>query len=404
MSRYLKRLLLFSLTFLACLLFPGLAKPVEAREKAFNVHLNPALTSIRISWPEKKTAVKYKIYRADVTGVETGKDEIPELSAYKRVKTLKVKSLKGRKPQWSDKNVKKGRYYAYVVNAFDKNGKLIADSWDGSGWISYACKGLGRAWISNDGYGENDTNSRKELHISVMSDQVGTEVNNAQVILYRKRAGAGKFRKIAVRNLKNGSLDYTDKKIKPGKSYSYRAKLMKRSGGRTYTSKMSKTITIPAVNFRANYKVRCLTPAGTYQDRDKLEITLLLQNKGKYNGRTTILKEGENFYGAEYYSEKKGIGSGRYDFRFTMYSNDNVIWKPIPAKGVKLPKKKPFYLKGEILRGTNSEIFFGGSAAGWSSGIDSEGNMFDYEGPGSGYTSALLDLAAGTGSAYMEWD
>ena len=397
-------LLLFSMTLLTCLLLFATAKPTAAAKETFNVHLHPALTSIGISWPNKKAAVKYKIYRADVTDVEAGSDRIPERSSYKKVKTLKVKSPKGKRLNWSDKNAKNGRYYAYIVRAFDKNGKEIADSWDGSDWISYACKGLGRTWISNDGYGENYTNSRKELHISVMSDQAGIDVSNAQVILYRKKAGAKKFTKIATRNLKNGSLDYTDKNVKSGKKYSYRARVIKKAGGKTYKAKMSKTITIPAVNFHAKYKVKCLTPAGTYTDRDKLEITMMLQNKGKYNGTTTILRKDGEYTGSEYHGEKKGGGSGLYDFRFTMYSKDNVTWKPIPTKGIKLPKKKPLYLKGEILKGEEPVIYFGGSAAGWTSYIDSEGGMFDYDGPGAGYTSAMLNFSSGTGGAYLEWD
>ncbi|MBQ9062701.1 MAG: hypothetical protein IJ121_07790 [Eubacterium sp.] len=404
LQRSFHKTIIFSLMLLACLLFLGTAKPTSAATTSFNVHLHPELNAVKISWPNKKAAVKYKIYRADVSDVEAGSDRIPERSSYKKVKTLKVKSPKGKRLSWSDKKAKNGRYYAYIVRAFDKNGKQVADSWDGSDWISYACKGLGRTWIGNDGYGENYINSRKELHISVMSDQVGIDVSNAQVILYRKNAGAKKFKKIATRNLKNGSLDYTDKNVKAGKKYSYRARVIKKAGGKTYKAKMSKTITIPAVNFHAKYKVKCLTPAGTYTDRDKLEITMLLQNKGKYNGMTTILKQSGEYFEAEYSGEKKGVGSGRYSFRFTMYSKDNVTWKPIPAKGIKLPKKKPLYLKGEILKGEEPAIYFGGSAAGWTSFIDSEGGMFDYEGPGAGYTSAMLSFSTGTGGAYMEWD
>ena len=396
------------LTLLACLLLLCMPAAVSAKTKAepFQVTLSPTLKSIRVSWPAQKKAAKYVIYRAVDDSEDIEEARIPTLAEYKKIKTLKAKSRK-KTIRWTDKKVKDGKYYAYVVKAFDKGGTEIACTFEDEFSVCYARRGLGRPLIFNNGYGENYSNTPKALFLYIDQDPYAANVRKAKVVIYRKADGEKKYKKLATVKMKGKEtvVEYTDKTVKPGTTYSYKTRIIKKVGRKTYKSRLSRPLTIPAVNIRVTYKVTCMTPSGTYTDRDKLEITLSLQNQGKYNGVTSILPAVGDFYDAEYYSKDKSGKSGVYNFRFTMYSRDNKTWTPLSPKAVDLPKEAPLYLKGEILRGDADAIYFGGNDKNWEySYIDSEGGLFHYYGSGVGYTSSSLNLKAGTGSSYMEWD
>ncbi|MBQ9673454.1 MAG: leucine-rich repeat protein [Ruminococcus sp.] len=68
-------------------------------------------TSITITWNKVKNAKTYTIY-----GAKCGKS-----NSYKKIKTVKTTSL-------TQKKLKKGTYYKYVVVAFDKNKKSVSTS------------------------------------------------------------------------------------------------------------------------------------------------------------------------------------------------------------------------------------------------------------------------------------
>lgn len=375
-------------------------RPVSAREKPFTVYPEGRLDSVRVAWRQKEGAVKYKLYRADVsTLANNGSGDYPTRIDYKKIGTVKNKTV------YHDKNIKKWRYYAYLVEAYDKKGKLIAST-RADDSISYACKGLGRPVLGNGGYGENHTNTRKKLYLYIAADDYGAGyyTKNVQAVIYRKTAGGNKYKKLATGTLKDGFLEYADKKVKSGKKYSYKVQLIKKAGRKTYKSKKSKAVTIPAVNFSPAYKVRCLTPAGKWQDRGKQEITFTLANKSKYNGTMKILPSGGPEYDSATYFALNAKGeTAEYPFRFTEYSKDGKVWKMIPAGGVKLPKKEILFLKGEILRGEEKDICFGGTT-GKVSYISVEGGSMEYDGPGIGETFGTFDFRTGKGSAYLEWD
>ncbi|MBR2189130.1 MAG: hypothetical protein IJ860_06965 [Eubacterium sp.] len=380
-------------------LFAGVilsARPVSARAKRFNVTLKPAMTSIKVSWPKVKGAAKYRIYRADVTGVETGDEKFPTQGEYRYIRTNKGSTS----TSFVDQKLKKSRYYAYLVKVYDKKGRRIASTYADDVY-SCACIGLGIPSLGNNGYGENHINTLKKLYLYISADYYGVNAKDIKADVFRKAAGEKQYKKIDSISLRDGAAEYTDKRVKSGKNYSYKTQLFCDSAGKTYRSKMSDKVSIPAVNFSAKYRVKCLTRACTSQNR--LEIVLRISNKNKFNGITTVLPKTKGYYDANYYGQKENGEIAAYDFRFTAYSRDNVVWKKIPKGGVKLPAEKPLFLKGEILRREEDTIYFGGST-GKESMIISDGSMFRYDGPGVGDTYVSLDLKKGTGSAYQEYD
>ena len=394
-AKCLFRLAGILLTATVCIFAAGM---VSAKANRFDVSLKPKENAIEVLWKAKDSAVSYRIYRAELLDPQVYGTDVPAWKQYKKVKTVKRKN----RTSWTDKTGVKGRYYAYVIRAYDKKGRKIADTYR-KGTAVFACRGLGKPSLWNNGYGENHTNSEKVLYLYISPDENGMSSSGAQAVIFRKEAGEKTYKKIASVPVGEGSAEYADRTVKPGRTYLYRVQIVKKTGSGTCYSLKSDTVKIPAVRFRAKYKVRCLTPAETCTDWTALEITLILSNEGKYNGETIILPGGNEE--TSYTCSKLGNGGAySYPFRFTHYSNDGSGWKKLPEKGIRLPSGSPLYLKGEISRGENESIFFGGNSKESVSLITSDSSLLDYQGPGFGETCMQLDLAAGTGWAYQEWD
>ena len=371
----------------------------HAKEKPFRCQLTMRLTSIKVSWKQPKGAVKYKIYRADVTKKKIYDAEYPEEKDYKKIKTVKNAG------SYVDKKVRQNRYYTYMVKAFDKKGRLVKSTYEPD-YLEFGCAGLGQPEIRNDGYGENNTNGPKKIYLSMNQDDAAASVTNVKYIIYRKKEGSKKYKKLAEVKSNNFYVDYKDKTVKPGSTYYYKVKVVKNDGRKTWSSKKSQPVIIPTSNFTAKYKVNFLTPAGVFTDRSVLDVKLRLKNASKYNGKTMLLRSE-----ASYSAGQKGasVDNGHmYKIRLTDYSTDNKNWTPIPAKGVKLPKSGWLYLKGQIINdGSEEAIWFGGSDPGWAfSNIGQEEieGLLHYYGPGLGYTSFGLNCITGKGGAYLEWD
>ena len=192
----------------------------------------------------------------------------------------------------------------------------------------------------------------------------------------------------------SGSFEAALDGLGDGKTYYYKAQIVGTAEGRTLRSKKSKALKISACHFTAKYKVKCLTLAGTERSANKKEILLQLSNGNKYNGQT-VIKPAEGIYNC---TTSKGEPHS-YGFHFTKYSTDGKNWHPIPSKGVALPKKKALYLKGDILKGDQKEIVFCGTGGTSSLITSEEEEIFDYSGPGVGWTLTTLNLTKGTGKA-----
>lgn len=382
MNQSVKRMtLVFSI--LLIMLFP-----VTAHAARFRVTPKANAFSISVKWGKKKGAVKYALYRADVTkNYNSGWDTpLPAKSAYKKLKTLKGTT-------YTDQKVKKYHFYTYYVTAYNKKGKAIASTYS-SDDITYMCKGFGEPGLINNGIGENHTNTTKRLYLYVEPSYGGLDTNGASVYIYRRKKGSKKYKKIGEFISEEGNHEYTDRTVKPGQTYYYKAQIVGTAEGRTLRSKKSKALKISACHFTAKYKVKCLTLAGTERSANKKEILLQLSNGNKYNGET-VIKPAEGIYNC---TTSKGEPHS-YGFHFTKYSTDGKNWHPIPSKGVALPKKKALYLKGDILKGDQKEIVFCGTGGTSSLITSEEEEIFDYSGPGVGWTLTTLNLTKGTGKA-----
>ena len=389
--------LLTSLMVLAVALSVITFTPNAVQAKRFKQHLTANLKSISVSWSKVKGAKKYVVYRAKVKRSE----ETPKKSKFKKIKTVY-------KRKYTDKKVKKNKYYAYYVKAV-KNGKVIKTTFN-KNYMDNKCKGFERAQIGNAGYGENYSNSPKKLYLYTDVGYNGYSPNKIKYVFYRKVKGTKKAaKKMYLKKTKDGF--YYDSKVEAGKTYQYKCKAYVKRGKKKYYSKISKMVEIAAVNFHASYKIETLTKAGVYDQKELFAEFKITKGK-KYDGTTVFLsKETEDIdLGYRCYEKKDTPEANQhsYTFTFTQYSEDGKTWKDIPKDGVELPADKPLYLKAKIAIKKDSKetkIYFAGNDSKYYfSGISSAGELLEYHGPGIGEGYANFDLIEGTGSSYQEWD
>ena len=389
--------LLTSLMVLALALSVITFTPNAVQAKRFKQHLTANLKSISVSWSKVKGAQKYVIYRAKVKRSE----ETPKKSKFKKIKTVYKK-------KYTDKKVKKNKYYAYYVKAV-KNGKVIKTTFN-KDYMDNKCKGFERATIGNGGYGENYTNSRKKLYFYTDVGYNGYMPKKIKYVFYRKvKDSKSKYKKMYLKKTKDGF--YYDNTVKAGNTYQYKCKAYVKKGKKKYYSKISKMLEIPAVNFHATYKIESLTKSGVY-DQIELEAIFKVTKGDKYDGTTVFLNKISDEIDTGYYCyEKKDApekDQHRYSFQLTQYSTDGKTWTDIPDKGVELSTTMPLYLKAKIAITKDSKetsiTFAGSDSKYYCSLIESNGNLLEYNGPGNGEGFANFDLVKGTGKSYQEWD
>ncbi len=370
--------------------------PNAVQAKRFKQHLTANLKSISVSWSKVKGAQKYVVYRAKVKRSE----ETPKKSKFKKIKTVY-------KRKYTDKKVKKNKYYAYYVKAV-KNGKVIKTTFN-KDYMDNKCKGFERAIIGNAGYGENYTNSCKKLYFYTDVGYNGYMPKKIKYVFYRSVKGTKcTAKKMSLKKTKDGF--YYDNKVEAGKTYQYRCKAYVKKGKKKYYSKISKVLEIPAVNFHASYKIESLTKPGTYGK--ELEAVFKVTKGKKYDGTTVFLNNvSDDFDDAYCCYEKKDAQESqqhRYGIQFTQYSEDGKTWKDIPKDGVELSSSKALYLKAKITIKKDSKeisiVFAGNDSKYYYSAIESYGRLLEYQGPGIGEGYANFDLIKGTGSSYQEWD
>ena len=370
--------------------------PNQVQAKRFSSSLTANLKSITVTWKKAKGAQKYVVYRANVKR----NDDTPKKSKFKKIKTL-------RNRKYTDKKVKKNKYYAYYINAV-KNGKVIKTTFNNY-YMDNKCKGFERAIIGNAGYGENYTNSCKKLYFYTDVGYNGYMPKKIKYIFYKKIKDAkGKAKKITLKKTKDGF--YYDNKVEAGKTYQYKCKAYVKKGKKKCYSKISKMLEIPAVNFHGSYKIETLTKSGTYGK--ELEAVFKVTKGKKYDGTTVFLNNVSDEFDDSYccYEKKDAPESQqhRYGIQFTQYSEDGKTWKDIPKDGVELSSSKALYLKAKITIKKESKetsiVFAGNDSKYYYSAIESYGRLLEYQGPGVGEGYANFDLIKGTGSSYQEWD
>ena len=367
--------------------------PNNVQAKRFSSSLKANLKSITVTWKQAKGAQKYVVYRANVKRNE----DTPEKSRFKKIKTLHTR-------KYTDKKIKKNKYYAYYVDAI-KNGKVIKTTFNDY-YMDHKCKGLERAQLLNGGYGENHTNSCKKLYLYTDVGYNGYSPKKPKYVFYRKvKNSKTAAKKMTLKKTRDGM--YCDNKVKPGKTYQYRCKAYVKKGKKKYYSKISKIVEIPAVNFHASYKIESLTKSGIYDT--ELEAVFKVTKGKKYDGTTVFLNStSQDFDDAYCCREKYNSEEHRYNIQFIQYSEDGETWKYIPKDGVKLSSSKALYLKAKITIKKDSKetsiVFLGSDSKYYYSAIEAYGQLIKYCGPGVGDAYADFDLINETGSSYQEWD
>ena len=141
-----------------------------------------------------------------------------------------------------------------------------------------------------------------------------TKESGQSLIIYRKNA-KGKF--VEIGKVKPGEF-YVDKNVKPGRSYTYRARSFKTIKGKTYYSKYTDEVTVSAVNKTAKIKM-------SFDKKDRSIVKIKSSNK--YNG---VIRDWEDSI-TEMYDKKH--------YKIVQYSFDGKKWKN--TDGSNIPALKP---------------------------------------------------------------
>ena len=236
--------------------------PTATEAKTFSQHLTANLKSITVSWKKVKGAQKYVVYRAKVKRTQDN----PKKKKFKKIKTVY-------KRKYTDKKVKKNKYYAYYVKAV-KNGKTIKTTFN-KNYMDHKCKGFEKATLLNAGYGESYQNSPTKLYLYADVGYNGYSPKKIKFVFYRSVKGSKKkAKKMTLKKTKDGI--YYDKKVKAEKTYQYKCKAYVKKGEKKYYSKISKKVEIRAVNFHASYKIESLTAPWTYGEELETEFKITL--------------------------------------------------------------------------------------------------------------------------------
>ena len=292
-------------------------------------------TTVEISW-QKKSVTGYEIYRAK-------QNESGDIKNYKKIATVSGKTTK-----YTDKTVKYKNYYSYEVKAYKKSGSKKKYMYEG-GSGAYTAMDV-PSLLGNGTLYEWSHTTNNSIYFS--GGTAGISINGFEI--YRKE-GSSKYKKIKTIKVKEGIdyFDYTDKKVKRGKTYFYKVRTYRIVYGKKQYSKFSNVIKLRAVKCHPTYTVQNLVKG---EGKTKSIVVGLTSNKG--NG--DILFKKDNSY--NYYND-----STFYYLVAVKYSLDNVNWIPFPDNGVKISEYQTIYIMFEEENGNEIDFY---SKSAKSSGIE----------------------------------
>lgn len=378
-----------------------LAKPMKTEAKVKlvkNFTLKPGMKSMKLKWKKNKKVSYYKIYRYKI------KKHTDELIDLKKKKYKKIATTYNKK-SYTDKKAKRNKRYSYFIEGYKKRkgkDKLISSNYENSA-DTYEYVGLDQPDLFNDGCGEFYENTINKLHLLATFD---FGVTPQKVMVYRKAKGEKKYKKIATYKVKKNGFarEIVDKKVTPGKTYSYKVRSYRKYKKKKYYSKYSLVETISALNLVGKYKVDCLTPAGEVNT-----FRFKMTGKDKYNGDLTVKPDNKNNYFSYTYTEAKDKPFWSYDCHINSYSTDGVTWKTIPEKGVILKGTNSLFFEAKINIPldvtTIPKVYFGGDSGCYESYIFSD-YMFKYHGSGAGlgYATGNIDFLTKSAKVYEDID
>lgn len=227
------------------------AKPVKAWDsevQGLSIYF-PKVTykSVKISCMRAPEAKSFTIYRADATKLyKKGKRKL-EANKYKKIATVKAKSEYFK---YTDKKVKKNRFYAYYVKGYvEENGKKILaynsfddDQHEYEGQYTGLDKPDVFIFYSDDAH----VPTAKKIWFAV---SFGWGVKPQKCTIYRKGPKDTKYKKVKLKVYKNVEKHlflYKDTKVKANKYYKYKVRSYYKLGKKKYYSKKSDVFKVQA--------------------------------------------------------------------------------------------------------------------------------------------------------------
>ena len=361
----------------------------DSEVKHFGFSTEAAPDSITLKWKKQEDVDHYEIYRVDITEGNYREDEtLLKLEDYETVATLN-----GDSRSYQDTDVESGHTYAYVVSGFRENSgdaeqvctSFIEDS------ITYETAGLAKPALLNNGEGENHENSADELYLYCEFYE-GMEPDGVE--LYRKGSNNSDYTQIDFKTL-DSVREILDDTVTPGEIYTYRAKTYAERDGQRYYSPFSDEVTIPAVNLVAEYDVETI---------DSTDDTLIIKvTSAGANGITTF----DNSMPARYTLKKDSKSKGQcFSAALTGWNKTNAAddqWQDVSKNGVSIKAGESVCLKYKLSPWKDSDVEFD-DVESLLFMDETEAGGAKYDGSGSGTTIMSLDLLAGKGRAYCDWD
>lgn len=286
-------------------------------------------TKIVLTWTEKSVS-GYEIYRA-----ECDREYTP--GEYK-----KIADVSGKKSRYVDKKVKYKKRYAYIIKGYKyKNGKKVYKfeaNPDRSGLTAYTGMGVAN-W---EEYLKSDTETTpNSIRLSGYQDGI---VPTAYEIYRKEGSSSWKMIKTVKSKGADGGFEYIDTTVSKGKTYRYKFRSYKKTGGKKLYSKYSDVVKLTAVYRDPHYSLQVSTPSNSL---NKSIVVGLTSRDG--NGNTTLTKPMNLI---EYTYRKTASGNIEYvDLIPVKYSYDNVNWQAFPQEGISFRENRTVYVELEAQDG-----------------------------------------------------
>ena len=275
----------------------------------------PKSNSIQLKWSKKKGAVEYRIFRSSAS-------KSKYLSEKKNVKLTHIATVSG-KTSYTDKKLKKDRYYLYLVCAY-KNVKGKKKQCQQYFFNEYTGKGQVE-WMEEAYSNPEYSPESIQLDFGVLR---GIRPTGYEV--YRKEVG-GEYQKIAKTKYTGSCQYYTDKTVEAGANYYYKLRPYFKSKGKTTYGKYSKAIPYCAAYQFGKYTVDMYRG----DDPSKEIILKLVSDKG--NAKTVFKKDNS------FHCFFKAAGS-RCELVAKETSIDGKTWEKVTSD-IELENGKTIYFK-----------------------------------------------------------
>lgn len=291
--------------------------PIEA--KAVSV----APTSVRITWKHKKRVAKWKVQTAFEKNYNAGTFHT-------------VATVSGKKTAYTVKGLKKNcLYYFRVLGYRRKKGKTVlvyrtySNDVPGYSGITYP------VW---DDYAYTDAYySINRIDIWLGLNYYGLKPTGIE--LYRKNAGApdSSYREIADIST-SSDMKYSDKKIKAGMAYVYRARAYRKIKGKRIYSVWSAAMTKSACEQHGVFGAEKISASD-----DGTSLVVKLTSVNRYNASLVLIDKGMDVFTRD----EKISEDGFLPLSLAEYSLDGTTWKSLSDEknGIALKGGESIYLR-----------------------------------------------------------